>query len=448
MIRFPIFSLVAALMIPSQGMAQRSLTLEECRQLALQNSAKAKLSELEIEAAHHRRKAAITAYFPTISASGSIFKAQDPLMEITTSGGNLPVYDGNPMHIFTATQFAYLPSSTMGLLKSGTIGMVTAVQPIFAGGRILNGNKLASLGEEASGYKNSLARNEVLLRSEEQYWLIYSLSDKLSTIRAYEVLLDRLSNQVEDAYASGLTMKNDVLKVKLKKSGVLLNKTKLESGKKLATMAFCQYLGIPYDSLLTLLTPLDANEPPDVYYSEKTDAVEKRPEYLLLRAGVRSEELQRRMKLGEYLPQAGIGVAGVYMKLDDAKERKLGLVFGTLSIPISGWWEASHALGEQSAKVQIAENNLKDNTELLLLQIEKCWQDLNVPYKQVLLCAEAKNEAEENLTLNQNSYENGLTSVGDLLEARALLQQANDHLTDARAAYRNHLVEYLQATGR
>jgi outer membrane protein len=448
MTRRPAYCLIVALMIYFTSMAQRSLPLEECRQLALQNSAKSKNSALELEAAQQKRKAAITSYFPTISASGSIFKAQDPLMEITTAGGNLPVYDGNPMHIFTATQFAYLPGSTMGLLKSGTIGMVTAVQPIFAGGRILNGNKLVALGEDVSEYKSSLSRNEVLLKAEEQYWLIVSLRDKLSTIRAYEELLDRLAIQVEDAFASGMTMKSEVLKVKLKRSDVLLNKTKLENGKKLATMALCQYIGIPYDSTLTLETPIAANESPDVYYVDKNDAVQKRPEYLLLQAGVRAEELQSRIKLGEYLPQAGIGVAGLYMKLDETTERKVGMIFGTLSIPISGWWEASHTLSEQSARKQISENNLKDNTELLLLQMEKAWQDLNVANKQVLLCLDAKIEAEENLMLNQSSHKNGLTSVADLLEAQALVQQANDHLTDARAAYRNQLVEYLQVTGR
>jgi outer membrane protein len=448
MTRRPIFSLIVAFMICQPAMAQRSLKLEECKQLALQNSAKTKNSALELEASRQKKKAAITSYFPTISASGTIFRAQKPLMEISTQGGNLPVYDGNPMHIFTATQFAYLPGSTMGLLKSGAIGMVTAVQPVFAGGRILNGNKLASLGEESTEFRNSLVRNEVLLKAEQQYWLIVSLNDKLSTIRAYEELLNRLFIQVEDAFTSGVTMKNDVLKVKLKRSEVRLNRTRLENGRTLAAMAFCQHLGIPYDSMLTLQSPLATNDPPDVYYAEKDDAVLRRPEYLLLQAGLRAEKLQGRMKLGEYLPQAGIGVAGLYMRLDEASDRKLGVVFGTLSIPISGWWEASHTLSEQSAKEQIAENNLKDNTELLLLQIEKSWQDLNVAYKQVLLSVEAKAEAEENLSLNQNSYKNGLTSVADMLEAQAIAQQANDQLTEARAAYRNHVVEYLQATGR
>jgi outer membrane protein len=108
----------------------------------------------------------------------------------------------------------------------------------------------------------------------------------------------------------------------------------------------------------------------------------------------------------------------------------------------------SRTLSERSAKEKIAENNLRENTELLLLQMEKAWRDLNVAHTQVQLGEEAKLQAEENLALNQDSYRNGLTSVADLLEAQALAQQVNDQLTDARAAYRNQIVTYLQATGR
>jgi len=124
------------------------------------------------------------------------------------------------------------------------------------------------------------------------------------------------------------------------------------------------------------------------------------------------------------------------------------MAFGTVSIPISGWWEASHTMPERKVKEEIAENNLQDNSQLLMLQMQKAWQDLTDGYKQVLLCEEEIAQAEENLKVNQDSYKNGMSAVSDLLEAQTLLQQANDQLTDAKASYRNKLVNYLQVTGR
>jgi outer membrane protein len=425
--------------------AQRTLTLDESKRLALQNNAKIKNGALEVEASRQTRIAAVTKYFPSISASGAIFEAQKNMMEISTQGGKLPIFDGN---VRLATQYAYMPSSTMGLMKSGTFGIVTAIQPIFAGGRIWNGNRLAGLGEEASEYKNKIAQNEVMLKTEEQYWLVVSLNEKRKTVQTYEELLNKLLAQVEDAYASGIVSRNDLLKVKVKRSEVLLNKSKLENGRKLATMAFCQYIGILYDSTLVFSDSLFVEGLPQSYYVDHTEALKNRSEYDLLQASVRAEELQSDMKLGEYLPQVAVGVSGLYMKLDESKDRSLGMVFGTVSIPISSWWEASHSLSERSVKEQIAKNNLKDNSELLLLQMQKAWQEYSDAYKQVLLSEEVKAQAEENLKVNQDSYNNGMTSVSDLLEAQVLQQQMNDQLTDAKASYRSKQITYLQVTGR
>jgi outer membrane protein len=440
----------SVILMLSVGLAQAGerLTLEQSKALALRNNVEMKNSQLEAEAARQARKAAFTKYFPSISATGLALKADDPLMSLTTEGGDLPVYDGDPANLANATQFADLPGSTMGLLGSLKVGTITAVQPVFAGGRIVNGNRLASLGVEASEDKARLARNEVLRTTEQQYWQIVSLAEKMRTLESYEALLRRLLAQVEDAYNAGLVMKNDVLKVKLELSGILLSKSKVDNGRALAAMAFCRHLGIAYDPALELSDPLVVEGPPDPYRVDHKAALEGRPEYKLLQASVRAETLKTRMTLGEYLPQFGVGVAGMYMKMDDAKGRTNGLVFGTLSVPLSGWWEGSHALSAQKAREQIARNTLKDSGDLLLLQMEKAWKDLTDAGRELTLCRDSEAQADENLKVNQDGYDNGLITVSDLLEAQALRQEAHDRLTDAMAAYRVKLVQYLQVTGR
>ena len=40
----------------------------------------------------------------------------------------------------------------LSLVKRGIMGSVTAVQPLFAGLKIVNGNKLARLGEEVGAF--------------------------------------------------------------------------------------------------------------------------------------------------------------------------------------------------------------------------------------------------------------------------------------------------------
>jgi len=428
--------------------AQRIITLDESRALALQNNVRILNSALEVEAARHVKHAAVTHYFPSVNAAGTAFRAGKDLVEISTQGGNLPVYDGDPAHLMSATQFAYMPSSTMGMFRTGTFGILTAVQPVFAGGRIWNGNRLASLGVNASEEKVRIARNDVDLLTEQYYWTVVSLAEKRKTITRYEALLDRFQRRVQDAHASGLVTMNDVLKVRLKRQEVLLNKAKLEHGSRLASIVFCQHIGLPYDSTLVLSDSLPASGSPAALYCDKDEALQRRAEYRLLDLGVRVEELQSQMKLGEYLPQVGVGATGVYMKIDKGKDRTVGMVFATVSIPISGWWGGAHELQERNVKEQMAVNTRNENAELLLLQIEKTWQDLTDAFSEYQLTLESVEQSEENLRLNEDSYGHGVTGITDLLEAQAMVQQTQDRLVDAKAEYARKRTTYLQVTGR
>ena len=444
-----IITILAALILAAgPAAAGEKLTLERSRQLALENNAGIKNSRMETEAAREARKAAFTKYFPTLSAGGAMFKADKPLMDITIEGGDLPVYDGDPANLASATQFAYFPSSTMSLFGKGTYGMLTAVQPVFAGGRIVNGNRLAALGVEAGGYNEQVVRNQVIMSTEEQYWRVVTLEQKLKTAAGYEDFLSRLLVKVESAFQAGLATRNDVLKVKVKLSELRVNRSKLRNGKDVSVMALCQYIGVPYDPKLELEEAPPHDGPPAGFKVDHQSVLAERPEHNLLEAAVRSESLQSRLKLGEFLPQAGIGLAGFYMKNDGLKGTTNGAIYGTINIPISGWWEASHAMNERKARETIARNNLKDRSEALLIQMEKAWQDLSDADNVVLLSKETLTQAEENLKVNEDSFENGLSDVSDLLEAQAMRQQARDQVTDAEADYRLKVVHYLQVTGR
>lgn len=442
-IRAAAWLLAAGALLPAE-----KLTLEQSRRLALENNVGIRNSRMEAEAAREAKKAAFTKFFPSLSAGGASFKADKPLFEFTIQGGNLPVYDGNPAHLPFATQFAYFPSSSIGMFGKGTFGLLSAVQPVFAGGRIVNGNKLAALGVEAGGYRERLARNEALLATEEQYWRVAALEQKLRTAAAYEDLLRRLQAKVDAAYEAGLATKNEVLKVRLMLAELLVNRSKLRNGREISAMALCQHIGIPYDPLLELEEAPPADGPPESFKADHRAVLTARPEYDLLQAAVRAEMLQSRLKLGEFLPQAGIGLAGIYMKADDAKGTTNGMVYGTISVPLSGWWEAAHAMGERKARERIARNNLQDRSEALLIQMEKAWQDLNDAAQLVRLAQDALAQAEENLKVNEGSFENGLSDVSDLLEAQAMRQQALDQATDAAVGYRLKVVSYLAVTGR
>ena len=124
------------------------------------------------------------------------------------------------------------------------------------------------------------------------------------------------------------------------------------------------------------------------------------------------------------------------------------MVFGSVKIPISGWWEASHKLKERHLKEEQNLNMVADNTEKLLLQMQQARNTLDEAYQQVKLAESSILQAEENLKVSRDNYEAGMVNVSDMLEAQALLQSSNDNLINFRYNYQIAMAKYLQVTGK
>jgi outer membrane protein TolC len=185
---------------------------------------------------------------------------------------------------------------------------------------------------------------------------------------------------------------------------------------------------------------------PAAFYTDHKSSLSKREEYQLMQDNVRAENLQYKMKLGEYLPELGVGVGA--FTYDMSKEWNDNLMaFGSLTIPLTSWWEASHTLKQHRLKEEIAMNQADYTAQLLNLEMENAWIKVTEAYQQVKIAEKAVRQAEENLKITNNNYLAGINGVSDLLEAQAALQNSSDNLLEARFAYFINLADYRRTTG-
>ena len=416
---------------------QEIYTLEKCKVLALQNNTKAQNSQLSLEAAGQTKKEAFTKYFPSISATAMNFRSSDPMMSMELPLGAML---GNPE----------MPPISMGMLEKGLIGAAMATQPIFAGGQILNGNKLARLGVEVAELQKTLTDDEIVSTVEQYYWQILSLEEKMRTIAEAENLLNRVYTDVKNAVEAGVVNRNDLLKVELKQYELESGKLKLANGLRLSKMILAQFVGVSTDGF-EIDTILSGNVPsPIEVRADHLSALTQRTEYRLLDKNIAANELLLKMKIGENLPTVAVGAGWNYMSFDKgghmAMKNDFGMVFGTVSVPITNWWGGSHSIKKQKLQVQIAENDKRNAAEMLLIQMQHLWNELEETYTQIQLADRAIASALENLRLNTDYYEAGTGLLTDLLDAQNYLQQARDQHTEAVTSYCVKLAEYKLAT--
>lgn len=425
-------------------MAQ-TLTLDSCKQLTLANNKKIIEARFKVEESDQIKKQAFTNYFPQVMGGIIAMQADDYLIKEEIPAANLPVYDGNPVNLMTPTEFAYFPGMDLNMLDYTNLGHVTAIEPLYMGGQVRNGNKLAAIGQEIRAHELILSEEDALMKTEEHYWTLISLREKMKTIISYEKLLDTLHKDVSVSYDAGLVGRADLLKVELKQNELQTNKIKLQNGIDLVSMALCQNMGIAYSPSLIFeseeLTPTLIKD----YFMNPETAYQNRQEYQMLTKAIDAEVLQKRMARGENMPQLTVGVQGLYLDVME-NQTTHGLAFVTLNVPLSGWWEGSHKIKEHQIKIDMAENHLEESSELFVLQIEKSYKELIESHQQIQLAEKSVEQVKEHLKVIRDNYKAGMVSTSDMLEAQAMFQEAEANYSDAVCASQIRLAYYRKVS--
>ncbi len=424
----------------------QELSLDSCLKLALVNNADIRNADLAIKEAEQTKKAVVTKYFPAISASAQAFHSDKPYIELGISDIKSNVVRDVLQVIYDNIGELLGIEDHVSFLRKGVVAGVVAVQPIYAGGRIVTGNKLANLGIEASTYQRQIAERDLLLSTEELYWQVKMLEEKLKTVRTVLDLLNNLEKDVRVALQAGLVTPNDGLKVKLKINEMNSNVIKLENGIKLSKRALCQQIGIEYSDDILLTDSVAEIKSPWEYMVENSVAVQGRSEYKLLELNVKANRLQKRMIIGETLPQIGLGGAYTYNNLMEKNRTNL-TGFATIQVPLTAWWENAHNIKKQNYKIEEAENMQSDIAAKLELQTQKIWDELDAAYRSYMLAEQAVEDAQSNMRMSSQYYNAGLIPLSDLLEAQTLYRNALDTRIEQSMAYIICLRHYKQITG-
>lgn len=405
--------------------AQTVLTLDQCVSEALRNNNKLRRADNDILAASEQRKEALTKYFPTASATGMGIMANEHLVQMDLGGMGL------------------------NLIKHGVMGNVSVMQPLFAGGQIVNGNKLAKVGEEVSILQRGLTENEIKLTTETYFWQIVLIKEKLLTISKVETQLANAHKDAQAAVDAGIRNRNDLLQVQLRENEMRTTRIQLENNLHVVADLLAQYIGRSKDSV-DVVSPIAADampESPQSLYIDPQSALQTTKEYGLLSKQVEAKRLDYKLSVGKNLPSVAIGGAYLYNDLLDKSSNKLvGMV--TVSVPITAWWGGAHNMKRNRIQVQNAENTLADQSQLLVIRMRQAWNDFTDAYKQIAIARESIAQSEENLRLNGDFYNAGTAAISDLLDAQTLYQQSRDRYVEAYTQFEIKKREYLQATGR
>ncbi len=484
----------ALCVLPTYAGAQQVLTLDECRQMAVENNNSLKTAQQKIKVAGYDRNIALANYFPKITATGTYMYTSrdwkliddDKAGEIQNAGTTLQNDVTNKMmqimsdkdvmtKYMTDAAFKKLidglqttdiatPINAIGqhITDALTLDMhnlcgavVSVQQPVFMGGKIVASNQMAKYAEELAKSQYDAEHAQVLADIEQAYWQIVSIAAKKNLAENYADLLRQMGKDVDALVAEGFATPSDALTIKVKMNEAEMLYTKATNGLALAKMLLCKECGLPLDSEITLADEtLDAIPVPQmspVISDEEVYAA--RPEIKSLDLAKKIYDKKVAVVRADGLPTVAVmaNYAVTNPNVFNGFQNKFGGFFSAgvlVNVPIFHGTEAIQKTRKAKAEAALTQYRLDDAKEMISLQVAQLRQQEGEALEKLTMAESNLENAEENLRVATAGWNEGMIASNVVLQAQTAWLQAHSEYIETGVELQMCSVNLAKAEGR
>ena len=472
------------MLLPTTVGAQRVLTLDSCRAMALRNNKQIGVAKTRQEVNANLRKSARTKYLPHVNALGGYVWTSREISILNDDQksmlGNLGADVGAGLQNSLAPLVSQLPATAQAkvgeelALLTGLIdqtgqkmknafrtdtrnmiaGGVMVTQPVYMGGAITAANKIADINEDIALNAFDAQRQNTLYHTDQAYWQVVSLRYKQKLAESFLELMKKLNSDVQRLIEEGVATKGDGLSISVKENDAEIALTKVSDGLALSRMLLCQLCGLPIDETITLADEVAE----DIAVQEMTvqpdvqRAVTNRPELKLLQNTVDlTQQTTKELKAGN-LPQVLLtgGYALTNPNTFNGFEKKFGGFWNLgvlVRVPIWNWNDVKYKVRASQGATTIANLELADAREKIELQVNQSSFRVNEANKKLAMAKANIAHAEENLRTANIGFREGFVSTTTVMEAHTTWLSAQSQLIDAEIDVKLSQVELQKALG-
>ena len=479
--RFVGLILLAGAVMPVD--AQRLLSLDSCRAMALRNNKQVSISKVKQDVAMNVRKSARTKYLPHVSALGtyqytsrqvellsddqkstlsnlgtnSVSDLQTGLSNVTAA---LPMENissmlslmGIDLNVLKAASGATLQGVAANLNALGDrlvdaldtdtrnlfAGSVMMIQPVFMGGAIVAMNKMADINEDLQRNSADAVRQSTIYSTDKAYWLVVSLKHKQKLAEGYLDLLKKLNGDVHKMIDEGVATRSDGLSVDVKLNEAEMTLLKVNDGLVLSKMLLCQTIGLPVNEDITLVDEdVESIAVVDITPTLNVEtAIDNRPELKMLESGVQlTKQFTNILKAGN-LPMVALmgGYNVTNPNVLNGFQRKFGGFWNVgvlVRVPIWNWGDVMYKVRASKGATSIASLELQEAREKIELQVNQNTFRVNEANKKLSMAQSNIARADENLRTANLGFQEGVITLTTVMEAQTAWLQAQSQKIDA-----------------
>lgn len=328
-------------------------------------------------------------------------------------------------------------------------------QPLYTGGAITSGIKLAELKLTASRYATELQRDNIRFQLTGFYLDIYKYSNLRSVVEKNLAQARQVLDEMRARHEQGVVLLNDITRYELLVSNLELQLVKIDNTLTILNNNLVSIAGLPEQTVVRPdTTILQRALPSQSEAAWQSDAADNSPSIRLARSGVdisrKAEDLTNADRLPKIGLQAAWSIDGPILVEVPPINRNLSYWYVGLGVSynISSLYKTNKSLSRSRAATATAADHLaavKEDTQMAVradyVRYLEAYEELNTQLKSVEL-------AERNYSVVATRYSADMALITDMLDAANSKLDAEQQLVNARINIIYYYYKLLFTSGK
>lgn len=425
-----LFSILLVLFSINIGLSQQDTLIFKYRRMAVDYQQSVKMAEKNLEGANSLIDAAHAGFLPRFDLDGNYTYFGTPLQ--------LGITEATPEGNLVTNQYKLYFSLT---------------QPVLTGGYLKNNKSMAIARAGVAHSYIGLSKQNTMIEADAHYLNVVAKKEVNLLIIEYRDAIGSFLDVIQDRVDEEIVGMNELYQTKVRYNDAQYEVIRSEKEFNVSLMGLNRLIGVPLETQsmhLNELLIVDWNRPEDNESSRVEKAIQKRPEVTLKENEVAMSMYNEKITASAYNPQLNIGAEVNYGAPSPELTAAPGgnYFFGArLSVPVFYWGEKKDNVFAIEKITEQSRLDLERTVDLIKLQVTSAHFELKQSQAQVDFSFGALDNASKNVDVMTDRYQEGLSSVLEVLDAQLYWQKSYLNYIEAKYDLNMAYSTYLKSMG-
>lgn len=301
--------------------------------------------------------------------------------------------------------------------------------PLFTSGRISHSINAAEASLQAAQHNEISSVLTIKMQVSEAYIAVLRMESVLQVAQSHVDSLASHNKDVKNLYDQGVVAKNDLLAANVELANAQQLVTQASNQLDIARAHYNQLLNRNLADEVHL-APRFPETPQGTLSELNNSALTQRPELIVLAQQIEALEQQAQSVKAGTLPQ--VAVNGGYQY----QENRYQVSQGLWMVNVGMQWKlfdgstrhSSDAINRQAISLKEQRDDLGS---IISLQVRQAWLDIQEAKKRIEVTQQAIAQADENMKVTTDRYQQGLSTNTEVLKAEDLRTKTHDNFNNA-----------------